>query len=103
MAMISRRCAPGKQVMSKSDPHENRYYIIKVLGILETYWLDWFNGMQLSVEEQADGTFLSVLSGELDDQASLHGKLLKLRDLNMPLIELRSYISEVDQESSETH
>jgi hypothetical protein len=76
--------------MSKPDPHKMRYYIIKVQGVLDECWLDWFNGMQLSFEEQADGTCLSVLSGELKDQSSLHGKLVKLRDLNLPLIELRS-------------
>ena len=76
--------------MSNSERRQSRYYIIKVQGVLDECWLDWFNGMQLNVEEQADGTLLSVLSGTLKDQASLHGKLVKLRDLNLPLIELRS-------------
>lgn len=67
-----------------------RVYVIKVLGLLDECWMDWFNGMQLSFEEQTDGTCLSVLTGELKDQASLHGKLMKLGDLNLPLIELRT-------------
>jgi hypothetical protein len=72
------------------DNDQPMYYIIKVRGVLDACWMDWFNGMQLSIEELHDGTFLSVLSGELKDQASLHGKLVKLRDLNLPLVELRS-------------
>lgn len=66
------------------------FYVIKVQGVLDACWLDWFNGMQLTIEELSDGTCLSVLSGELKDQASLHGKLVKLRDLNLPLIEVRA-------------
>jgi hypothetical protein len=80
--------------MNKTDPHHRRYYIIKVQGVMDECWLDWFNGMQLKIEEQEDGTCLSVLSGELKDQSSLHGKLIKLRDLNLPLVELRSHSPE---------
>ena len=80
--------------MSNSTHQQPRFYIIKVQGALDACWMDWFNGMQLSVEQLPDGTSLSVLSGELTDQASLHGKLVKLRDLNLPLIELRVVPSE---------
>jgi hypothetical protein len=76
--------------MSNHSPHQTRFYIIKVQGVLDSCWMDWFNGMQLTYEELEDGSHISVLSGELKDQASLHGKLLKLRDLNLPLIELQS-------------
>ncbi len=72
-----------------SDP-QVRYYIIKVQGVLDRCWLDWFNGMSLNIEQLPDGTYLSVLSGELMDQASLYGKLVKLRDLNLPLVEVRT-------------
>jgi hypothetical protein len=65
-------------------------YIIKVKGILDPHWLDWFSGLQLTYEEQPDGSCLSVLAGEIKDQAELHGKLVKLRDLNLPLVELRT-------------
>ena len=76
--------------MSKSDSLGARFYIIKVSGVLDTYWMDWFNGMKLTYEETSDGSCLSVLSGVLEDQAALHGKLAKLRDLNLALVELHS-------------
>jgi hypothetical protein len=76
------------------DEHEKvdqpQVYVIKVKGILDPCWLDWFNGLQLTYEEQPDGSCLSVLTGEFKDQAALHGKLIKLRDLNLPLVELRA-------------
>jgi hypothetical protein len=76
--------------MSNADSYQSRFYVIKVLGVLDASWMDWFNGMQLTYEETSDGSCLSVLSGVLQDQAALHGKLTKLRDLNLALVELHS-------------
>jgi hypothetical protein len=61
-------------------------YIIKVSGMIDPRWMDWFNGMQLKYEKQPDGSTISVLTGELPDQSSLHGKLRVLRDLNLTLV-----------------
>ncbi len=76
--------------MSNSDTVGARFYIIKVSGVLDAHWMEWFNGMQLTYEETSDGSCLSVLSGVLEDQAALHGKLAKLRDLNLALVALHS-------------
>lgn len=83
---------------SCSNHDQAQTYIIKVGGELDQRWMDWFNGMQLSYEEQPDGTCLSVLTGELKDQSSLHGKLGKLRDLNLPLLELRTVVTDTPQD-----
>jgi len=77
--------------MDKSEGTDTpQIYMIKVKGYLDPHWLDWFNGMQLTYEEQPDGSCHTILMGELIDQASLHGKLLQLRNLNLPLVELRT-------------
>lgn len=45
----------------------------------------WFDGLHLA--DGDDGT--TVISGEVVDQAALHGLLQKVRDLGLPLVSLR--------------
>lgn len=59
----------------------NNYEII-VQGHLDARWESWFD--ELSITNAADGT--AVLAGEIRDQAALHGVLVKIRDLGLPLI-----------------
>ena len=66
--------------------HQNKshpiIYTIKINGYLEDHWLDWFEG--LTFTHATDGT--TILHGPLPDQSTLHGVLLKIRDLNLTLI-----------------
>jgi len=57
------------------------YYRIKLKSHIESKWSNWFEGMLISHE----GT-LTILTGELEDQAALHGILNRIRDLNLTLI-----------------
>ncbi len=57
------------------------YYEIRVDGVLDDRWADWFGGLQVS----ADGGE-TVISGLLADQPALHGLLAKIRDLGLCLI-----------------
>jgi len=57
-------------------------YEIRVDGHLGSRWAAWFDGLNLTNED--DGT--TVISGPVVDQAALHGLLAKLRDLGVPLI-----------------
>jgi hypothetical protein len=55
--------------------------IIKVQGHLDETWKDWFDGVEISYEENT-----TVLNFDNKDQAYVHGILNQIRDLNLKLI-----------------
>ena len=57
-------------------------YKIRIKGHMDTKWVDWFDRLQITHEQ--DGT--TTLNGSLPDQAALHSILRKIRDLNLQLI-----------------
>jgi hypothetical protein len=57
-------------------------YQLRIEGQLDRRWTDWFEGLEIALEE--DGN--TLLSGPVADQAALHGLLRKVRDLGMLLI-----------------
>jgi hypothetical protein len=59
-------------------------YAIRVMGHLDPQWSEWFDG--LAVTHPRSG--ITVLTGDIVDQAALHGTLNKIRDLNLPLMSL---------------
>ena len=61
-------------------------YQIEVQGYLEEHWSDWFDGMAIVAQVNAEGTHVSRLSGTVVDQAALQGMLRKLYDLGLPLL-----------------
>lgn len=62
------------------------YYEIKIQGYLDPRWSDWFAGLALT---HLEGN-MTLLSGQLPDQAALHGLLERIRDLNLKLISVSS-------------
>lgn len=58
------------------------YYEIKIKGHLDSYWSDWFAGLQMTHLVGNE----TLLAGLLPDQAALHGLLERVRDLNLTLI-----------------
>jgi hypothetical protein len=58
------------------------YYHIRVKGHLDSHWSTWFDGLTISNEANGE----AVLCGPLTDQAALHGVLIKIRDLGVPLL-----------------
>ena len=67
---------------SPSGRYESGSYEIRLAGHLDQRWAAQFEG--LSLTHQQDGS--TVLSGQIVDQAALHGLLQKVRDLALPLI-----------------
>ena len=57
-------------------------YVIRVMGHLDAQWSEWFDGLVITPSQSGN----TVLSGDIVDQAALHGTLNKIRDLNLPLI-----------------
>lgn len=57
-------------------------YTIRVQGHLDPAWSSWFDG--LTMINLPGGQ--AELSGPMADEAALHGVLLRIRDLGLPLL-----------------
>ncbi len=64
-----------------TSPESRGWYRIRVKGVLNPGWSEWFAGLDVHDEEPD-----TVISGHLPDQAALHGVLNKIRDLDLFLI-----------------
>ena len=64
----------------------SQHFEIRIKEHLDDRWADWFDGLDISLEE--DGS--TILSGPLADQAALHGILKKVRDLGLTLISVNT-------------
>lgn len=73
----------NKPQPQSGTPHP-AIYKIRIQGQLDSQWADWFNEMTLTHEE--DGN--TLLTGQVVDQAALHGLLKKIRDLGLTLISI---------------
>jgi hypothetical protein len=69
-------------------------YQIRLKEQLGQHWSAWFGG--LTVTNEANGE--TVLTGEVVDQAALHGLLSKVRDLQLTLLSV--YTLEADSLST---
>jgi len=66
------------------------HYRIRVKGNLNKKWFDWFDGFVITSQPNSE----TVLVGVVADQAALHGLLAKVRDLGLPLLEVKLLKSE---------
>jgi len=73
-------------------------YQIEVQGYLEKHWSDWFDGMTIVPQANLQGKSVTRLTGVVVDQAALHGMLLKLYNLGMPLLTVKC----LEQENKES-
>ena len=60
--------------------------VIRVQGHLDARWSTWFDGLTITTDD--DGS--TTLHGPVVDQAALFGLLLKLRDIGLPLLAVRT-------------
>lgn len=69
-------------MLEPAEHGEEAIYEVKIRGILDESWSDWLDG--LSITPTGDGN--TVLAGPMRDQCALHGLLVKIRDLGLPLL-----------------
>lgn len=69
------------QMATQNTWHGPANYQMKVKGKLDSRWSGWFAGM--TIESDGDVT---ILKGRQIDQSALHGLLVRIRDLGLPLI-----------------
>ncbi len=61
-------------------------YQIRIKEQLGQHWSAWFGGLTITTEANGE----TVLTGEVVDQAALHGLLSKVRDLQLTLLSVYS-------------
>ena len=57
-------------------------YEIRVEGLIDHSWTEWFDGMQITNEPGGE----TIIAGDVTDQAALHGLLTRVRDLGVALV-----------------
>ena len=68
----------------ESEHVRQEVYQITVLGHLDSEWSEWFDGLTITM----GGNGETILTGPIVDQTALHGVLIKIRDLGLPLLSL---------------
>jgi hypothetical protein len=81
----TRRIMSDKQTYDENHSQPQRYEI-RFKGHLDDRWVDWFEGLAITLEENGN----TLLSGPVTDQAALHGLLKKVRDVGLPLLSVNS-------------
>ncbi len=68
-------------------------YEIRVRGHLDQHWSTWFDGLAISYDTEET----TLLRGPVADEAALHGILAKVRDLALPLLEVRQVAADTQE------
>lgn len=76
-------------------------YQVQVQGWISERWRDWFEEMSITRDLTSNGLHITMLTGEVADQAALLGLLQKLYTLGFPLLLVRR--KEVDGMSDAAH
>jgi len=59
-------------------------YRITIKGHLDDEWADWLDGLTITLTDDGE----TILTVPIADQAALHGVLIQIRDLGLPLLSL---------------
>jgi hypothetical protein len=77
-----------KKVMERVPMSATRnIYEICLKGHLDERWVSWFDGFTIDHSIQ-NGAPVTRLSGPIADQAALHGLLINLRDIGIPILSI---------------
>jgi hypothetical protein len=76
--------ATGTAISTSRVPRgeEVAVYDIRVAGQIDAQWSAWLGGLTITHPHPGE----AVISGEIIDQAALHGTLDRIRNLNLPII-----------------
>lgn len=80
--------------MTKEIQTEEGFCVIKVRGILEPRWEEWFDPMKILIESDA-----TIISGYIPDQPALTGLIDKISDFGLTVISIK-YGDEKNTEES---
>lgn len=80
----------SSKVESKFSFQKPALYEIKVEGVLNNKWTEKLQGLNISNERFPNGYQISVLKGQINDQAALAGILNTLYDLNMTILSVNT-------------
>jgi hypothetical protein len=78
--------------VTKESERASAVYRIRVNGVLDHKWSDWFNGVTITCESASDGSPVTTLTG-VADQSRLRGILSKVWDLNLTVVS----VTQVDE------
>jgi hypothetical protein len=59
---------------------------IRIKGHIHKQWSDWFDGLAITCSDPGE----TMLTGRVQDEATLYGIISRLRDLGLKLISLSS-------------
>lgn len=82
-------------MMEEKSAAETAVYEFRIKGLLDARRSHWFEGMTMTTHPDKGET---ILSGEVIDQAALHGLLNKIRDLGVPLLALSKLKEKTDED-----
>ena len=74
------------------------HYQIKVKGILDDAWSEWFDGLRITHDAAGD----TLLEGAVRDQTALYGLLGKARDMGLTLIAVEQRTSAMKADPAAT-
>jgi hypothetical protein len=66
-------------------------YRITIKGHLDREWSEWFDGLTITLGNNGE----TILTGAIIDQTALHGVLIKIRDMGLPLLSLNRIDSDI--------
>ena len=65
---------------------EPAVYRIRIQGILDKNWSDYYGGMMIEHEGDPQQSAMTILTGKLADQSALIGILNSVHDIGYPIL-----------------